>query len=113
MNVPLYRIAHLRSGDKGNTATLGVFAYAPDLYLYLVEQLTAEAVARTYGDAVKGEVIRYEVPAIDALNFTLQGALGGGVSRTLALDTYGKAMSARLLSLELAIPDHLTSILRG
>lgn len=113
MKVPLYRIAHVRSGDKGNTATVGVFAYTRDFYPLLSTQLTADQVASVYGAAVTGKVSRYEVPSIDALNFTLEGALGGGVSRNLSLDNFGKALCARLLSVEIQVPDHLANQLRN
>lgn len=112
MRVPLYRVAHVRSGDKGNTAIIGVFAYSPDLYSALREQLTAAYVAESYGAAVTGAVTRYDIPAIDALNFTLEGALGGGVSRSLSLDNFGKALCSRLLSVELDVPAGLENQLR-
>jgi hypothetical protein len=112
MKVPLYRIAHVRSGDKGNTAIIGVFAYTCDCYPLLAAQLTIEHVASVYGTAVTGKVSRYEVPSIDALNFTLEGALGGGVSRSLSLDNFGKALCARLLSVEIEVPDRLVNQLR-
>jgi hypothetical protein len=112
MRVPLYRVAHVRSGDKGNTALMGVFAYAPDLYPVLLEQLTVERVGECYGAAVAGKVTRYEVPAIDALNFTLEGALGGGVSRSLSLDNFGKALCARVLAVEIDVPETLGNQLR-
>jgi hypothetical protein len=112
MKVPLYRIAHVRSGDKGNTAIVGVFAYTRDFYPLLAAQLTSDQVDNVYGAAVTGKVSRYEVPSIDALNFTLEGALGGGVSRSLSLDTFGKALCARLLSVEIQVPDRLADQLR-
>jgi len=112
MQVPLYRIAHVRSGDKGNTAILGVFAYTPDLYPLLREMVTADVVSGTYHGVVAGPVTRYEVPNIEALNFTLEGALGGGVSRSLSLDTFGKALGARLLALEIDVPEELMGQLR-
>jgi hypothetical protein len=100
----LRRIAHVRSGDKGNTACLAVIAYAPCFYPILKEQLTAERVGARYGDLVTGAVTRYEVDAIEALNFTLEGALGGGVSRSLAIDNYGKALCSALLDVEIEVP---------
>lgn len=112
MHVPLYRVAHVRSGDKGNTAIMGVFAYSPDLYPLLRAQLTPERVAAAYGASVTGKVSRYEVPAIDALNFTLEGALGGGVSRSLSLDNYGKALCSRALAIEIEVPEALGNQLR-
>jgi hypothetical protein len=113
MRVPLHRVAHVRSGDKGNTALIGVFAYSPDLYVPLSEQLTAERVAETYGKAVTGVVKRFDIPAIDAMNFTLDGALGGGVSRSLALDNFGKALCSRLLAVEIDVPPGLENQLRA
>lgn len=113
MKVALRHIAHLRSGDKGDTATLAVIAYGEGLYPILKRQLTAQCVKDFYGGAVTGRVQRYEVDGIGALNFTLQGALGGGVSRSLAMDNYGKALSAALLRLELDVPDSLANQLRG
>jgi hypothetical protein len=113
MRVPLYRVAHVRSGDKGNTAIMGVFAYEAELYPLLRDQLGAEVVRETYGNAVAGPVTRYEVPGIGALNFTLEGALGGGVSRSLSLDQYGKALCARILAVEIEVPDRMANLLRG
>ncbi|MGA1348254.1 MAG: AtuA-related protein [Burkholderiaceae bacterium] len=105
MQVPLQHIAHVRSGDKGDTSNIAVFAHHPALYPLLCEQLSAERVKTHYQGAIRGAVTRYEVPAIDALNFVAQGALGGGVSRSLALDQYGKALSAALLGLCLDVPE--------
>ena len=109
----LQHVAHARSGDKGDTANIAVIAYAPELYPYLKEQLTAERVKAFYGDAIKGAVERYAVDGLGALNFVAHGALGGGVSRSLCLDNYGKALSAAVLGFELEIPDGLRSQLRG
>jgi hypothetical protein len=112
MKTALRRVAHVRSGDKGNTATIGVIAYSDALYVEVKRQLTAERVKAFYGAAVTGEVKRYAVDGIAALNFTADGALGGGVSRSLSIDNYGKALSAALLRLELDIPDGLVDDLR-
>lgn len=113
MRVKLQNVAHARSGDKGNTATIAVIAYAPELYPHLKEQLSAELVKAFYRGVITGEVRRYAVDGLCALNFEAQGALGGGVSRSLCLDNYGKALSAALLGLELDIPDALRGQLRG
>lgn len=109
----LRRIAHLRSGDKGDTACISVIAYDDALYPLLLEQVTARRVAERYGAAVKGMITRYEIPAICALNFTLDRALGGGVSRNLAIDVYGKALCGALLDLPMLVPEDLTSCLVG
>jgi len=113
MRVMLQHAAHCRSGDKGNTSNISVIAYAPELYPYLKEQLTADRFKAHYAGVVTGRVTRYDVDNLQALNFVAEGALGGGVSRSLCLDNYGKALSARALALEVEIPDSLKSKLRG
>ncbi|WPB57343.1 hypothetical protein [Xylophilus sp. GOD-11R] len=113
MKVLLQHIAHARSGDKGNTSNIAVFAYASAFYPLLKEQLTAERFKAFYRGAIQGEVIRHEVDNIEALNFVCHGALGGGVSRSLSLDNYGKALSAAVLGFEMDVPDELASQLRG
>ena len=104
MKVMLQHLAHTRSGDKGNTSNIGVFAYEPEFYDLIKTQLTAERFKEFHRAAIKGEVIRYEVDAIDALNFVAHGALGGGVSRSLCLDNYGKALSAAILGFPIDVP---------
>ena len=113
MKVRLQHLAHARSGDKGDTSNIAVFAYAPEFYPLLKAQLTAERFKAFYQGAIKGEVIRYEVDNIEAMNFVCHGALGGGVSRSLCLDNYGKALSAAVLGFEIEVPDSLKSRLRG
>ncbi len=113
MRVLLQHVAHARSGDKGNTSNIAVFAYTPDLYPLLKAQLTAQAFKAHYGGAIKGEVIRHEVDNLEALNFVAHGALGGGVSRSLCLDNYGKALSAAILGFEIEVPDAMAAQLRN
>ena len=113
MKVLLQHVAHARSGDKGNTSNIAVFAYAPEFYPLLKEQLTAERFKAFYGGAITGDITRYEVDNLEALNFVCQGALGGGVSRSLCLDNYGKALSAAVLGFEIDVPDGLRPLLRG
>jgi hypothetical protein len=113
MRVLLQHAAHARSGDKGNTSNISVISYTPQLYPYLKEQLTAERFKAHYAGVVKGKVERYAVDGLQALNFVAHEALGGGVSRSLCLDNYGKALAARILAFELEIPDSLRSHLRG
>lgn len=103
--VPLREIAHARSGDKGDTSNVGVIAYDEADYPILREQVTAERVAAIYGDLVRGEVIRYELPNIGALNFVLRQALAGGVTTSLALDPHGKTRSSLVLDLPIDVPD--------
>ena len=113
LTVLLQHVAHARSGDKGDTSNIAVIAYTPALYTLLKAQLTAERFKAHYGAAIKGEVIRYEVDNLDALNFVCHGALGGGVSRSLCLDNYGKALSAAILGFEIEVPAALRRQLRG
>ena len=113
MKVALQHLAHTRSGDKGNTSNVAVIAYAPALYPYLKEQLTAERFKAFYAGVVQGPVDRYEVDNIQALNFVAQGALGGGVSRSLCLDNYGKSLAARVLAFEIELPDSMRRHLIG
>lgn len=113
MNVKLQHVAHARSGDKGNTSNISVFAFAPELYPLLKEQLTADRFKQFYGNAITGTVTRYDVDNIHAMNFVCQGALGGGVSRSLCLDNYGKALSAAILGFEIEVPDHLKGLLKA
>jgi hypothetical protein len=113
MKVMLQRLAHCRSGDKGNTSNISVIAYEPEFYPLLKTQLTAEKFKSHYAGVVTGKVTRYEVDGLQALNFVAEGALGGGVSRSLCLDNYGKSLSARVLSFELDVPESLKPRLRG
>ena len=113
MKVMLQHAAHCRSGDKGNTSNISVIAYAPELYPHIKNQLTADRFKAFYAGVVTGRVTRYEVDALQALNFVAEGALGGGVSRSLCLDNYGKSLSSRILAFELDIPDPLRPLLRA
>jgi hypothetical protein len=113
MKVQLRHLAHARSGDKGNTANIAVFAYEPSFYPLLLEELTAQRVKAFYREAIAGPVTRYEAPNLHALNFVAEGALGGGVSRSLSLDNYGKALSAALLAYPIEVPSHLQAQIRG
>lgn len=103
----LHEIAHARSGDKGDTSNISIIAFDADDFGFLAEHVTADHVARHFRDVITGTVTRYELPALGALNFVLTGALGGGVVRSLALDTHGKSLSSALLEFEL--PDDRAS----
>jgi hypothetical protein len=96
----LRAIAHSRTGDKGNTSNISVIAYRDEDYPLLVEHVTAERVKAHFAGIVHGEVTRYELPRMGALNFVLRNALGGGVTRSLALDAHGKSLSSALLDLD-------------
>jgi hypothetical protein len=97
----LREIAHSRAGDKGNISNLSLIAYQMEDYPLLQEQVTAERVKAWFQEIVQGEVRRYELPKIGALNFVLVDALGGGVTRSLALDRHGKSLSSLLLEMEI------------
>ena len=99
----LRAIAHSRTGDKGDTSNISVIAYDPKDYPRLERHVTAERVKAHFAGMVHGDVTRYELPRLGALNFVLERALGGGVTRSLALDAHGKSLSSALLSME--IPD--------
>ncbi|MDY7545407.1 hypothetical protein QN360_05295 [Glaciimonas sp. CA11.2] len=96
-------IAHSRAGDKGDISNLSLIAYDGKDYPLLEKYVTAEVVKAHFADIVFGEVVRYMLPNLGAMNFVLQKALGGGVTRSLALDAHGKCLSSALLSLN--IPD--------
>ena len=113
MRVLLQHVAHTRSGDKGNTSNVMVIAYEPEFYPLLKAQLTAERFKAHYPGVVNGPVTRYEVDGLEVLNFVAEDALGGGVSRSLCLDNYGKALSSAILGFELEVPDALVPKLRG
>jgi hypothetical protein len=96
-------IAHARAGDKGNTSNISVIAYDPSDFAMLQSALTPARVKAHLADVVHGDVIRYDLPQLSALNFVLHQALGGGVTRSLALDPHGKSLSSALLDMELEV----------
>ena len=97
----LRELAHSRTGDKGNISVISVIAWKPEDYPRLKAQVTADVVAKYFQGVVHGAVKRYEIPGIHALNFVMEDALGGGVTRSLAIDAHGKCLSYALLELEL------------
>ena len=97
----LREIACARSGDKGDTSNIVVVPFEPEGYDFLREHLTAERVAAQMGELVRGDVTRHEMPGIRALNFVMTRALGGGVTRSIWMDTHGKARGSLLLTLEI------------
>ena len=101
MSVRVYDLAHSRAGDKGNTSNISVIAYDAKHYPLLLEQVTPARVKAHFAGVVEGEVVRYELPKLFALNFVMDRALGGGVTRSLALDAHGKSLSSALLDLEI------------
>jgi hypothetical protein len=105
MRVRLLDIAHARSGDKGNTANVGVIALRPEWYPVLARVVTRDRVATHFNGVITGGVERYELPNLHALNFLLHGALDGGGTLSLKTDAQGKVFSTALLRLVVDIPD--------
>ncbi len=101
----LGNLAHARTGDKGDTSNVSVIAYDPAHYPHLERYVTAELVRAHLAGIVAGEVVRYALPRLGALNFVLHRALCGGVTRSLALDAHGKCLSSLVLDLEVPDPD--------
>ena len=101
--VPLHRIAHARCGDKGNRVNIGVFAYRPDDFPLLLEQVTEARVAALFAHRGCGRVRRYALPRLAALNFVIDDALEGGVNGSLGLDGHGKGLSFLLLQLPVTL----------
>jgi len=97
----LRELAHARAGDKGNTVNISIIAYDPGSYPRLAEHVTAARVRDWLGGIVRGDVVRYELPQLGALNFVIGEALGGGVTRSLAIDAHGKSLSSALLAMSI------------
>ena len=102
--VKLREICHSRAGDKGDTANICLIVYDKANYDWIRERVTAEKVKEFFKERVKGEVERYELPRLGALNFVLHKALDGGATRSLSIDAYGKSLSSLLLGLEITSP---------
>jgi hypothetical protein len=109
--VALIRIAHGRSGDKGDTVNVGVIARRQELFPVIAREVTAERVKAHFGALVKGRVERFELPNIWALNFLLHEALDGGGTVSLMTDAQGKTFSTALLRMEIDVPDELLKTL--
>ena len=105
MLIELTKLAHARSGDKGDTANIGLIALRDEFYELLVKEVSAEAVKKHFGPMVNGDVERFELPNLKALNFLLHGALGGGGTLSLMTDAQGKTFSTALLRLKVEVPD--------
>ncbi len=105
MKIKLRDIAHGRSGDKGDAANVGIIAYNEEGYEIIKKYLTAEKVKKHFDGICKGEVERYELPNLKALNFILHNTLDGGGTVSLMLDAQGKTLAAALLRMELEIED--------
>lgn len=105
MKVRLTQLAHARSGDKGDTANVGLIALRDDFYPLLVREVTAARVKKHFRGICKGDVERFELPNLGALNFLLHESLGGGGTLSLMTDAQGKTFSTALLRMEIGIPD--------
>lgn len=109
----LRRLAHARSGDKGDTANVGVIAFTPPAYAFLKRELTIERVSAHFEGMIRGPVERFELDNIGAINFLLHGALGGGGTLSLMTDAQGKVYSTALLRMVLEVPDEVAASLPG
>lgn len=109
--VRLVDIAHARSGDKGDTANVGVIALKPEWYQLLRDHLTLERVRQHFEGVITGDVERYELPNLSALNFLLHGALGGGGTLSLKTDAQGKVFSTAMLRMVLQVPENMAQAL--
>lgn len=97
----VYDLAHSRAGDKGNTSNISVIAYDEAGWEVLRDTLTSEKVMQAFAHIATGPIQRYELPKLQALNFVIEGALGGGVTRSLAQDVHGKSLSSLMLGIEI------------
>ncbi|PYS99149.1 MAG: hypothetical protein DMF63_13870 [Acidobacteria bacterium] len=105
MKISLLKLAHARSGDKGDTANVGIIALKDEFYPLLVREITADKVKQHFGEMVKGDVERFELPNLGALNFLLHGSLGGGGTLSLMTDAQGKTFSTALLRMNIELSD--------
>jgi len=108
MQIQLVKLAHARSGDKGDTANVGLIALKPEYYPLLVSEVTAERVKAHFGEVVRGDVERFELPNLGALNFLLHESLGGGGTLSLMTDAQGKTFSTALLRMFIEVSDDLS-----
>jgi hypothetical protein len=105
MKIQLVDIAHARSGDKGDTANVGLIALKPEWYDLLVREVTRDRVARHFKGVITGSVERFELPNLKALNFLLHGALDGGGTLSLKTDAQGKVFSTAMLRMTIEVSD--------
>lgn len=110
-DVLLHRLAHARSGDKGNRLNIALICYRPDFFDTLAEQVTVDRVAALFASRDVGRVRRYALPKLWAFNFVLDHALDGGVNASLGLDGHGKTLSFKLLTLTVSLPQPLQSLI--
>jgi len=113
VKVQLTKLAHARSGDKGDTANIGLIALSDELYPILVREVTAERVKQHFKGICHGEIERFELPNIGALNFLLHESLGGGGTLSLMTDAQGKTFSTALLRMEIDVSEQEAADLHG
>jgi hypothetical protein len=110
--LPLHRLAHARSGDKGNRLNIALICYRPEFFETVAAQATPDRVAALFASRAVGAVTRYDLPKLWAFNFVLDHALDGGVNASLGLDGHGKTLSFRLLTLTVELPPALLSLVQ-
>ncbi|UCC82931.1 MAG: hypothetical protein JSW46_18520 [Gemmatimonadota bacterium] len=113
MEVRLLEVAHARSGDKGDTANIGLIALRPEFYPVIVSEVTADRVKTHFKGICEGPVERFELPNLLALNFLLHQSLGGGGTLSLRTDAQAKTFGAALLRMEITVPDELGELIAG
>ncbi len=109
--IPLHRLAHSRTGDKGNASNISLIAYKPEFFSLLVAQVTEENVRELFRHRNPSSVRRYVLPKLGAMNFVLEDVLDGGVNDSLNLDSHGKTLSFLLLSMKIEVPEELLHLL--
>ena len=112
-SVPLYRLAHGRTGDKGDRSNISVIAYRPEFWTLLVDQVTEVRVAALFASRKPTKVQRYLVPKLAAMHFVIDDVLDGGVNGALNLDTHGKSLSFLVLEIDIDVPAELAPLLAG
>jgi hypothetical protein len=103
----LNQIAHGRSGDKGDTSNVCIFARKPEYYEVIRREVTVQKVREHFGDMVQGEIVRYEVPSLSGFNYVMQHALGGGATHSLRLDSLGKSMGSAFMRMKINLDETL------
>ena len=109
ISVPLIKLAYARSGDKGDHANIGVIARQPEFLPFIQSALTSDTVLKYFEHVVKGDVLSWDVPGINGINFLLKNSLGGGGMASLNIDPQGKSYAQQLLDFQIPIPDEIAS----
>ena len=106
MQINLNQIAHGRSGDKGDTSNVCVFARKPEYYEIIKREVTEKRVKEHFGDMVLGTITRYEVPSLEGFNFVMKHALGGGATHSLRMDSLGKSMGSAFMRMKINVEEN-------